>query len=131
MKKDILNDCIKNLGIEEGDVIKICYGDDYTLFYRYINKEFKAINKSCEDNMSDDEVYDLLTGRDFEIVAKGNTSDYKQLEKKIDELLTYKQNETKEKELQKEKDKKFITILSGVWLGLILVYFIIKSIIGF
>ena len=130
MKKDILKDCIKNLGIEEGDIIGLRYKGEY-VYFKHTNGVFWALNMGATDMLSEQEVYELISGmEEFEIIARGVKPDYKSLDKKVDELITYHQNEAKEIEIQKEKDKKFLTISGFVWLGLVAIVLIIKSILG-
>ena len=75
MQKNVLKNAICELGIMEGDVIKVpnSEGVDY---YQYSNGVFTYLGASEDDFiMSDDEVYSLISGdMYFEIIARGDSN---------------------------------------------------------
>ena len=132
MRKNIINEAIEILGISEGDVIKIPYenGED---FYKYENGKFTYLNNEEKFNLSDDEIYELLTGREFEIVAYGNKkADFKESEltyisNQLDRLLKY-ENERIKQEEEKKKISKWIDIAVFASWGLVLLICLISKI---
>ena len=116
MKKNVLDESIKLLGINDGDVIEVpCeIGKDV---YQYKNGRFTYLNIN-EDTpciLGEDEVFELINGREFQIIAYGERKD---LEAKVDKFS----NELSEmKNLQKEKaekERKEGFIAWGIFLGI-------------
>lgn len=132
MRKNILNEAIEFLGIGEGDVIKIPYenGED---FYKYENGEFTYLNNEEKFYLGDDEIYELITGREFEVVAYGNKkADFKESEltyisNQLDRLLKY-ENERIKQEEEKKKISKWIDIAVFASWGLVLLICLISKI---
>ena len=147
MQKNILKEAINELGIFEGDVIKLpceC-GDDY---YQYKDGKLKYLGSKGNENldavMSDDEYIELITGRDFEIISKNqnpyiedvrdqvsridcvvddidDTTD--KIENKLNELI---ETQAQEKE-QRKKDDLLLLCLEGAFVAFLLICLLIKN----
>lgn len=116
MKKNVLNSAINQLGIEDGDVIKI-HKECCDEIYQYENGAFTYLNSDNTELMTEDEIFDLITGKEFDIIAKGN----KQIdvEEKLDSIkeeinaldlnvfnLNARQSRLEDKEEKKDKECK-------------------------
>ena len=84
MKKNVLDESIKLLGINDGDVIEVpCeIGKDV---YQYKNGRFTYLNlnENTPCILGEDEVFELINGREFQIIAYGERKD---LEAKVDKF---------------------------------------------
>lgn len=123
MKKNVLNSAINQLGIEDGDVIKI-HKECCDEIYQYENGAFTYLSGKEPAVMGDDEIFELLSGREFEIIAKGNKPlnieeklDY--IEKTVNDtalnLIDLNELQTKIEIYAKKREK---TLQIGCWIDL-------------
>ena len=89
MQKNVLRESINELGIFEGDVIKLpseC-GNDY---YQLKDGELKFLGSLDKENesetMSDDEYIELITGREFEIISKNENPYVETIRDQVSEI---------------------------------------------
>lgn len=99
MKKNVLPEAIKELGISSRDVIRV-YKKNHTRDYQYENGVFTWMNapkekiKDGSAIMTEDELYELLNGGEFEILAYGAKPTNEELLHKIEEIdATVKQTQ--------------------------------------
>ena len=76
MQKRVLEETIRNLGINEGDVVRI-FKINGSVDYIYENNHFYYINFKDDEReaqtLGDDEVMDLIMGAPFEVIAYGTS----------------------------------------------------------
>lgn len=136
MKKDVLNETIKNIGIASGDVIKITNecGVDY---YQYNGVDFEYLSTTEEDVvMGDDEIYDLITGTtNFEIIAKGHNRQL-DIEENVEDIKNFSSetylkltNYIKTQEEKEAKQKKVDAIVGIIAYGFITILAIIATLV--
>lgn len=132
MKKNVLPEAVKALGIQPRDVVRV-YRGKIARDYQYENGVFNQLNqpisKSGKDTfdrtMTEDELYELLNGGEFEILAYGAKPTNEELLHKIEEIdATVKQtqefvnniNEAVELGITQEvtKKQKCEKVISGV-----------------
>lgn len=91
MRKNVLPEAIKELGISSRDVIRV-YKKNHTRDYQYENGVFTWMNapkekiKDGSAIMTEDELYELLNGGEFEILAYGAKPTNDELLHKIDQI---------------------------------------------
>ena len=90
MKKDVVKEAVRELGIHDGDIIKIIrmFGNDY---YKYNEGKFIVIGDKT-GTLTEDEIFDLLAGKlEFENISGTNR---KKLEEISNEVDKFNQNQS-------------------------------------
>lgn len=130
MKKNVLNSAINQLGIEDGDVIKI-HKECCDEIYQYENGAFTYLSGKERAVMGDDEIFELLSGREFEIIAKGNKpGNFEERLDSIEETLNaidlnvFNLN-ARQTRLEAKEEKREKTLQIGCWIDLGILAFVL------
>lgn len=139
MQNNVLEKAIHELGIFEGDVIKIP-NDEGVDYYQYKNGKFMYLCCNGPMEMEDCEVYDLISGDTyFEIIARGENpfvedvreyisridcviDDIDEITDRLDELI---ESQTQEKEKREKQDLYLLWAECG-FLAFAVILFLIK-----
>ena len=142
MKKNVLDEAVKLLGINEGDVIQITKPKGKNV-YQYNNGVFTYLNGDKNSTpLGDDEIMDLIQGKDeyiFEIIAYGRNPNINEMtlerlsgsvdsiEDNVIEVLDKIKTKERSDAEQKEKDKKTLWITLGIWVAVLFLLIVFKK----
>ena len=148
MQKNVLKESIELMGIAEGDIVEVKDKINGFESYQYTNGEFLFINGTAQTKLSDKEIFNLLTGNEFKIIARAEKEtveeptdeeyiddcdcddieeDLNYIQCQVDYLLEKEEARTKNEE-EKKKIAKWVDLGIIAFWGLALLLLLISNI---
>ena len=137
MRKNILDKSIELLGISEGDIIEVPseIGKD---IYQYKNGVFTYLNGDEPFTLGEDEVFELINGREFNVIAYGRNPSINEMKLEIlsssldtiednVSVILEKQKQAEVREQERKKREKVDGIIGlCIWAFIILIAIIVS-----